>query len=133
MGTKIRTDKKEIFENAAAERLGPIPNSKRIRKISPLGFRVVVRLEKDSNISEGGLYLPEGARQATEEAAVAKVVEVASAHEDDSDEVTNISGIPLHSTVLIPKSAGIKVPWDDSLRIVDTKEVLAIVDEISLI
>lgn len=117
-------------ENLPAHRVSAA--SKRIRKINPLGFRVVVKIEKDSNISEGGLYLPEGAKQAMEEAIVARVVEVASAREEDSDEDTNISGVPLNSTVLIPKTSGIKVPWDESLRIVETKEILALVDEISL-
>lgn len=106
--------------------------AKRIRKINPLGFRVVVKVEKENNISEGGLYLPEGARQAMEEAIVAKVVEVASAREEETDEDTNISGVPLNSTVLVPKNCGTRVPWDESLRIVDTKEILAMVDEISL-
>jgi len=27
---------------------------------------------------------------------------------------------------------GIKVPWDEDLRIIDTREVLALVDEIAL-
>jgi co-chaperonin GroES (HSP10) len=117
-------------ENLPAHRVSAA--SKRIRKINPLGFRVVVKIEKESNVSEGGLYLPEGAKQAMEEAIVARVVEVASAREEDTDEDTNISGVPLDSTVLIPKTAGIKIPWDESLRIVETKEILAMVDEISL-
>ena len=38
---------------------------------------------------------------------------------------------PLAARVLLAKAAGIKVPWDDDLRILETKEVLATVDEIS--
>jgi hypothetical protein len=67
-----------------------------------------------------------------QESIVAKVIEVASALDSDTAEETNVSGIPLGATVLIPKSAGVRVPWDDDLQIVETPEVLALVDEIQL-
>jgi hypothetical protein len=35
--------------------------------------------------------------------------------------------------VLILKTAGVKVPWDEDMRIVETKEVLATIDEIALV
>lgn len=108
-------------------------DNKKIRKISPLGMRVVARIEPDANMTDAGLYLPEGAKQSMQESVVAEVLEVASAIDMDSQEEANISGVPLGARVLIPKNAGTKVPWDDSLRIVDTKEILAIVDEINLI
>ena len=95
-------------------------------------MRVLVSIRKDSNQTDGGLYLPEGAKQALQESLVAKVIEVASAVDDSTDEEHNVSGIPLGSLVLIPKHAGTKIPWDDTLRIVETKEVLAIVNEISI-
>ncbi len=100
-----------------------------IRSINPLGMRVVVRIAPDTNVTEGGLYLPEGAKQNMQESLLCEVVEVASAIDSETEEETNISGIPSGSMVLIPKKAGITVPWDDQLRIVDTKEVLAIVVE----
>ena len=110
------------------------PEAKQTRRvISPLGMRVVVRIEKDPNVSEGGLYLPEGAKQAASESLLVKVIEVASATDDHSEEETNVSGIPLGAFVLIPKAVGVRVPWNDDLRIVDTKDVLAIVHEISVI
>lgn len=108
-----------------------LSESKRIRKINPLGMRVVVELRKDDR-TEGGLYLPEGAKQNSQESWLCQVIEVASAVDQDSDEETNVSGIPLGAMVLIPKNAGVRVPWDDLLRIVETKEVLAIVHEITL-
>ncbi|MBP9839302.1 MAG: co-chaperone GroES [Proteobacteria bacterium] len=97
--------------------------------MNPLGMRVVVRIAPDTNVTEGGLYLPEGAKQNMQESLLCEVVEVASAIDSETEEETNISGIPSGSMVLIPKKAGISVPWDDQLRIVDTKEVLAIVVE----
>ena len=106
--------------------------SRKMRKLNPLGMRVVVQLRKDSNQTETGLYLPEGAKQAMSESIVAEVIEVASAMDDHTDEETNISGVPLGATVLIMKDAGVRVPWDESLRIVETKDILAVVNEISL-
>jgi co-chaperonin GroES (HSP10) len=106
-------------------------DARRIRKIHPLGPRVVVRLSPDTNVTDSGLYLPEGAKQASEESVLATVIEVASAL-DNNEEETNVSGIPLGATVLIPKACGIRVPWDDDLRIIDTREILGLVDEISL-
>jgi co-chaperonin GroES (HSP10) len=105
---------------------------KRMRKISPVGMRVVVQLRKESNQTDAGLYLPEGAKQSMSESIIAEVIEVASAHDTHTDEETNVSGIPLGAVVLIPKDAGTKVPWDDELRIVETKEVLAIINEIDI-
>lgn len=110
-----------------------LPTGKRIRRLNPLGMRVVVRIVKEANVSDGGLYLPEGARQAMTESILAEVVEVASAVDEDTHEETNVSGIPLGASVLIPKDAGVKVPWDDALRIVETKEILALVDEMNII
>ncbi len=105
---------------------------KKLRRVNPIGMRVVVRLRKESNQSEGGLYLPEGAKDATQESVMGEVVEVASAVDIDTSEEANISGIPLGATVILPKHAGVKVPWDDDLRIVDTKEVLAVVYEVEV-
>jgi co-chaperonin GroES (HSP10) len=105
---------------------------KPIRRLHPLGLRVVAKVVKDANVTEGGLYLPEGAKESMQESVLAQVIEVASAVDTRTEEETNISGIPLGSMVLIPKTIGVKVPWDDSLRIIDTREILALVDEIRL-
>ena len=42
----------------------------------------------------------------------------------------NVAGVPNGAKVLFEKTAGVKVPWDDELRLLETKEVLATVDEI---
>ena len=83
-------------------------------------------------MSEGGLYLPEGAKEAMVESILCEVIEVASALDNSTEEETNVSGVPLGSRVLISRRAGIKVPWDDQLRIVETKDVLATVEQIDL-
>ena len=107
--------------------------SKRIRKLNPLGMRVVVQIKRDTNMTDGGLYLPEGAKQSLSESLLAQVVEVASAIDRHTEEESNISGIPLGSLVLILKNAGVKVPWNEDLRIVETKEVLAVVNEVDIV
>lgn len=110
-----------------------VADSRRVRKVNPLGMRVLVRIRKDANQTDAGLFLPEGAKENMQESLLAEVLEVATATDDDSKEEANISGIPLGSLILIPRKAGIKVPWDDELRIVETKEVLALVHEVSVI
>ena len=107
-------------------------DTKPVRRVNPIGMRVLVSLRKDTNQTEGGLYLPEGAKANLQESLLAEVLEVASAIDDETDEETNVSGIPLGALVLISKHAGVKIPWDENLRLVDTKEVLAIVNEINL-
>lgn len=124
MSDKSKKDREELAQLQAA---------RRIRKINPLGYRVVVKILKDSNMTETGLYLPEGAKQTMQDSLMAEVIEVASAIDEDTNEEANVSGIPLGSTVLIAKDMGIKVPWDDDLRIVETKHVLAMVDEMNLV
>ena len=126
------SDSKRVTISLASADKTARREQRRVRRVNPLGMRVVVRIRDDNDMTEGGLYLPEGAKQSMHESYLCEVIEVASAHESDSDEETNVSGIPLGATVLVPKHAGTKIPWDERLRIVDTKEVLAIVEEIAL-
>ncbi len=116
-----------------------IETPKRVaRHIQPIGPRVLVRVIKSADLHESGLYLPAGAKDGHAEALYGEVVEVARAQadslavEDDKDLGTNVSGVPHGAFVLFPKSAGVKVPWNDDLRILSTKEVLATVEEVPL-
>ena len=108
-------------------------SKRKIRKVHPLGMRVLVRIRKSSAQTDSGLYLPETARNNDRESLLCDVIEVARAVDDDTEEDANISGIPANSVVLIPLHSGIKVPWDEDLRIVETKDVLAIVSEVPII
>jgi co-chaperonin GroES (HSP10) len=113
--------------------------------VQPLGPRVLVRIVKDPDRLESGLFLPEGAKEGTRDALLGEVVEVArtmpSVHfelddDDDDDDDNpgdlgrNVSGVPLGAKVLFGKHRGLTVPWDESLRVVDVRYLLAIVDEI---
>lgn len=105
---------------------------KKMRRINPLGMRVVIRILDQGNLTEGGLYLPEGAKQSLNESLLGEVIEVASAMDSDTHEEANVSGVPLGATVLVPKEVGVKVPWDEALRVIETKDILAIVDEVHI-
>jgi co-chaperonin GroES (HSP10) len=123
----------------------PPPPPKVTRHVQPLGPRVLVRLIKDPDRLESGLFLPEGAKENAREALLGEVVEVARTmakvkfdlddddlddDDDPGDLGRNVSGIPLGAKVLFGKHRGLTVPWDESLRVVDVRHLLAIVDEI---
>ncbi len=103
--------KKEIdyaanSEGQAKDRSTQISGPRHMKKISPLGMRVVVQLRREANMTDAGLYLPEGAKQAMAESLLAQVLEVASAIDQHTDEEANISGVPLGALVLVPKTRG---------------------------
>jgi co-chaperonin GroES (HSP10) len=95
---------------------------------------VLVRLRKSEDRSAGGLFLPAGAKDAVAEALFAEVVEVARATDDPEPDGfgANVSGVPLGAFVLFPKNEGTPVPWDEELRLLEVKHVLATVEEIHL-
>jgi co-chaperonin GroES (HSP10) len=117
------------------------------RHIQPLGPRVLVRVVKHPDRSEAGLFLPQGVKENHAAALLGEVVEVARTKpkgetavrdddddDDDDDDADddalgeNVSGVPLGANVLFEKERGIAVPWDDTLRILEVRYVLAIVD-----
>lgn len=103
------------------------------RYVMPLGPRVLVKMLPGDRRTAAGLFLPPGAKEAATEVAYGEVVEVARATpEDDEGFGKNVSGVPLGSRVLFAKSKGLAVPWDDKLRVVDVKDVVAMVEEIGL-
>ena len=110
------------------------------RHVQPVGPRILIRVIKTPDRSESGLYLPAGAKDSHSEALLAEVVEVArtqpkAAYIDDGDDDSdrpglgeNVSGIPVGAQVLFARDQGVTVPWDDSLRLLSVRHVLAIVD-----
>ncbi len=105
------------------------------RYIQPLGMRVLVRVIKEDDIHQSGLYLPAGSKEKMQEALYGEVLEVARTRPEDQEEKAslgeNVSGIPNGVKILFPKHEGLKIPWDDSLRLLEVKNVLAIVEEVS--
>src|SRR5262245_8292317 len=108
--------------------------SRIVRHIMPLGPRVLVKVIHEDERAESGLYLPPGAKERTQEALFGEVIEVARAEPIDPKQDgfgVNVAGVPHGAKVIFGKNAGVKVPWDEELRLLETKEVLATVDEIS--
>jgi co-chaperonin GroES (HSP10) len=93
-------------------------------------MRVLVRVVRDEDRTDSGLYLPAGAKETHDEALYGEVVEVARDRPTSDDVAENVSGIPHGASVLFRKDAGVRVPWDDRLRLIDVKDVLATVEEL---
>jgi len=108
------------------------PPKRIVRHIQPVGPRVLVRVLRADDQHESGLYLPAGAKDDLAEAHYGEVVEVARAQADEDDIGANVSGLPCGANVLFKKDAGTRVPWDDDLRLIDVKQILATVEEIPI-
>ena len=108
-----------------------VPPRKLHRLILPLGMRVLVQLVTDEDRTETGLYLPAGAKEATHDALYGKVIEVARDKPTTDEAAENVSGVPHGAFVLFRKTAGTPVPWDDKLRLIDVKDILATVEEVA--
>jgi chaperonin GroES len=98
--------------------------------ILPLGMRVLVQLIRDEDRTDAGLYLPAGAKEAQDDAMYGKVIEVARDRPTTNEATENVSGVPHGAHVLFRKDAGVRVPWDDRLRVIDVKDILATVEEV---
>jgi co-chaperonin GroES (HSP10) len=107
------------------------PESKRHRLILPLGLRVLVQVIRIEERTDAGLYLPIGAKEAQDEAFYGKVIEVARDRPNTDDVTENVSGVPHGAFVLFRKEAGVRVPWDEKLRLIDVKDILATVEEVT--
>ena len=127
MGNIKKVDTPASSSNLESGREKPVS-----RHVMPLGPRVLVRLIKSSDRTVTGLFLPPGSKDDLAVAAYGQVIEVARADQSDDGFGTNVSGVPEGSNVLFDKSAGLPVPWDEDLRILNTKDVVAVVEEIDL-
>lgn len=118
------------------------------RHVQPVGPRILVRIVKGPDRAESGLFLPQGVKEDHAAALLGEVLEVARTmpkadllsdddNDDDDDDDSrldlgkNVSGIPLGANVLFEKQRGIAVPWDETLRLLEVRHVLALVDIIS--
>jgi chaperonin GroES len=101
------------------------------RLILPLGMRVLVSVIREDDRTGSGLYLPQGAKEAQFEALYGEVIEVARDKPTTDDLAANVSGVPHGSKVLFKKEAGVRVPWDENLRLLDVKDILATVEELT--
>jgi co-chaperonin GroES (HSP10) len=93
-------------------------------------MRVLVQLVRDEDRTDAGLYLPAGAKEAQDDALYGKVIEVARDRPTTNEAAENVSGVPHGAHVLFKKDVGVRVPWDDRLRVIDVKDILATVEEV---
>ncbi|MBS1119499.1 MAG: chaperonin Cpn10 [Deltaproteobacteria bacterium] len=98
----------------------------------PLGMRVLVEVLRTEERTDAGLYLPAGSKEAHDEAHYGKVIEVARDRPTHDTVAENVSGVPHGAFVLFRKEAGVRVPWDDKLRVIDVKDILATVEEVTI-
>ena len=97
----------------------------------PLGPRVLVRSSRVPTEQPQACFAS-GSKDDFAAAAYGKVIEVARADQSEDGFGTNVSGVPEGANILFEKSAGLPVPWDEDLRILSTKDVVAVVEEIDL-
>jgi chaperonin GroES len=116
-------------QNRAKDRPKDRPRPRAHRLILPLGMRVLVKVIRDDDRTDAGLYLPEGAKEKHNEAHYGEVIEVARDKPTTEEPAENVSGVPHGSKVLFRKDAGVRVPWDETLRLLDVKDILATVEE----
>jgi co-chaperonin GroES (HSP10) len=121
------------------------PPARVSRHVQPVGPRILVRIIKGPDRAESGLFLPQGVKEDHAAALLGEVLEVARTmpkaeslddDDDDDDELRvdlgkNVSGIPLGANVLFEKEKGVTVPWDETLRLLEVRHVLALVDIIT--
>ncbi len=102
------------------------------RLVSPLGPRVLVKIIPPDQRNSAGLYLPANVAEKAADALYGEIVAVARAPVEALEELegVNVSGIPDGAQILFAPETGFRVPWDESLRIVHAKNVLAIVEEL---
>ena len=93
-------------------------------------MRVLVQIIRIDERTDAGLYLPANAKEAHDEALYGKVIEVARDRPTTDEATENVSGVPHGAHILFRKDAGVRVPWDDRLRLIDVKDVLATVEEV---
>jgi co-chaperonin GroES (HSP10) len=93
-------------------------------------MRILVQVLRDEERTDSGLYLPAGAKEAHDESLYGKVIEVARDSPSSNDVAENVSGVPHNAFVLFRKDAGVRIPWDEHLRVLDVKDVLATVEEV---
>ncbi len=91
---------------------------------------MLVQVVKIEERTDAGLFLPAGAKEAHDDALYGKVVEVARDRPNTDDISENVSGVPHGAFVLFRKEAGVRVPWDERLRLIDVKDILATVEEV---
>lgn len=94
-------------------------------KIKPLGDRVLVEPEKESEVKKGGIIIPDTAK---EKPMQGRVVAVGEGKRDDDGKLIPMS-VKKGDLVLLPKYGGTEVKIDDQeYQIVREDDILGIIE-----
>jgi len=94
-------------------------------KIQPLGDRVLVEPEKDSETKKGGIIIPDSAK---EKPMQGKVIAVGPGKRDDAGKLIAMS-VKVGDKVLLPKYGGSELKMDEKeYQIVREDDILGIID-----
>jgi len=93
-------------------------------KIQPLGDRVLVEPEKETETKKGGIIIPDSAK---EKPMQGKVIAVGPGKLDDNGKIIPMN-VKKNDTVLLPKYGGTEVKIDDKeYHIVREDDILGII------
>lgn len=95
-------------------------------KIQPLGDRVLIEPEKDSEVKKGGIIIPDTAK---EKPMQGKIIAVGPGKRDDDGKLIPMS-VKKGDLVLLPKYGGTEVKISDrEYQIVREDDILGIITE----
>ena len=94
-------------------------------KITPLGRRVLVKRVSSEEKTEGGIFLPDTAKEKPQEA---EVLALGVGKDDEGKDVAELFTVKVGNKVLISKYGGTEVKVDgEDLLIINETDVLGIV------
>jgi len=94
-------------------------------KIRPLGDRVLVEPKKESEVTKGGIIIPDTAKEKPQEG---KVIAIGTGKRDEKGTMIPFN-VKVGDTVLMPKYGGTEVKIDDKeFQIVREEDILGVID-----
>jgi len=93
-------------------------------KIQPLGDRVLIEPEKDSEVKKGGIIIPDSAKEKPQEA---KVVAIGTGKTDDKGNKVPFE-VKVGDIVIISKYGGTEIKYDDKeYKILNCDDIQAVI------
>jgi len=94
-------------------------------KIQPLGDRVLIEPEKDTEVKKGGIIIPDSAK---EKPMQGKIIAVGAGKRDDNGKLIPMN-VKKGDLVLLPKYGGTEVKLNDQeYQIVREDDILGIIE-----
>ena len=93
--------------------------------IRPLGDKIVIKVIEDNEQTQGGIFIPDNAKEKPQKGEVIAVGEGRTLDSGEKDAV----GVNVDETVLYAKYAGTDVKLDGTVyKILSIKDVLAVIE-----